>query len=78
MGRLPKSTKRRDFVDRLRDLGVAGPHKGVGDHPEYMERKGRVVKLPNPHSRRGDIGEGLLKKLLFQAGISHDEWLGGS
>jgi predicted RNA binding protein YcfA (HicA-like mRNA interferase family) len=75
---LPKATKRRDFISRLRELGFTGPHPGVGDHPQYMERKGRVVKLPNPHSRRGDIGPGLLKNLLYQAGISREEWLGGS
>jgi hypothetical protein len=35
----------------------------------------RVVKIPNPHSKRSDIGEGLLKKILTQAGVSIDEWL---
>jgi hypothetical protein len=42
----------------------------------FMEKNGRVVKLPNPHSRRSDIGEGLLKKILAAANISHNEWLG--
>jgi len=39
-----------------------------------MASDDRVVKLPNQH--RGDIGEGLLKKLLEEAGITVDEWLG--
>jgi hypothetical protein len=39
-----------------------------------MEREGRVVKLANPHGR--DIGEGLLKKILAEAGVSLEEWLG--
>jgi hypothetical protein len=38
-----------------------------------MEKDGRVVKLPNEH--REDIGIGLLKMLLNEAGITRDEWL---
>jgi hypothetical protein len=42
-----------------------------------MEKEGRVTALPNPHSnKRTDIGEGLLKAILSQAGITHSEWLG--
>jgi hypothetical protein len=42
-----------------------------------MEKEGRVTALPNPHSKkRTDIGEGLLKAILSQAGITHGEWLG--
>ena len=33
----------------------------------------KAVKLPNPH--RSDIGEGLLKKILEEAGISQAQWL---
>ena len=78
MGKLPKQTKRRYLIKRFRELHFTGPHQGVkgrqGDHPEFMERDGRVVKLPNPH--HADIGEGLLKTLLMQAGVSIEEWLG--
>jgi len=79
VGRLPKQTKRSALIRRFRALRFTGPHQGVkghgtGDHPEYMARGDRVVKLPNPH--RGDIGEGLLKKLLAEAGVTVDEWLG--
>jgi hypothetical protein len=76
VGLLPKATKRRDLVRRFRDLDWTGPHKGVGDHPEYMEKAGRVVKLPNPHGKRDDIGEPLLKKILSAADIPPEEWLG--
>ena len=41
-----------------------------------MERNGRVVKLPNPHGKHSDVGEGLLKTILEQADVSHEEWLG--
>lgn len=39
-----------------------------------MQRKQRVVKIPNPH--RGDIGEGLLKKIIAEAGLTVEQWLG--
>jgi predicted RNA binding protein YcfA (HicA-like mRNA interferase family) len=37
-----------------------------------MVRGDLVLTVPNPH--RGDIGIGLLKILLRQAGISRAEW----
>jgi predicted RNA binding protein YcfA (HicA-like mRNA interferase family) len=75
VGKLPKQTKLRDLIKQFRKLDFTGPHTGVGNHPQYMAKDARVVKLPNPH--RGDIGEGLLKKLLDEAGVSEDEWLSG-
>jgi predicted RNA binding protein YcfA (HicA-like mRNA interferase family) len=74
VGKLPKQTKRNQVIKRFRELRFKGPYQGTGDHPQFMERQGRVVKMPNPH--RADIGEGLLKKLLAEAGISVEEWLG--
>lgn len=61
-----------DLVRRLRELGFEGPYGG-GRHPQ-MRRGNLTVILPNPHE--GDIGVGLLTRLLRQAGISRDEWLG--
>jgi predicted RNA binding protein YcfA (HicA-like mRNA interferase family) len=60
------------FVQRLRELGFDGPYAG-GRHP-YMQRGDITLIIPNPH--QGDIGVGLLRRLLQQAGISRDEWLG--
>lgn len=75
MGKLPKQTKRSALIRRLRALGFDGPHSGgKGDHPVYMVKDDRVVKLPNPH--RGDIGEGLLKKIIAEAGLTVKKWLG--
>jgi hypothetical protein len=63
VGKLPKQTKRRDLIKRFRELGWGGPHQSgkgkAGDHPEFMVKGERVVKLPNPH--RADIGEGLFR-----------------
>jgi len=62
----------RELVKRLRELGFEGPYAG-GHHPQM--RRGEVtVIIPNPHD--GDIGVGLLRRLLRQAGVSHEEWVG--
>jgi len=62
--------KRRDLIAGLRNLGFEGPLSG-GKH-EFMVRGAVVVTIPNPH--RGDIGVGLLKLVLEQAGVSRKEW----
>ncbi len=62
----------QSFVRRLRELGFEGPYSG-GKHPQM--RRGEVtVIIPNPH--QGDISVGLLQRILRQAGISREEWLG--
>jgi predicted RNA binding protein YcfA (HicA-like mRNA interferase family) len=61
----------RDLVQRLRELGFEGPYSG-GRHPQ-MRRGDVTVIIPNLHE--GDIGAGLLKRLLQQAGVSREEWL---
>lgn len=73
MSNVPKQTKRRDLIKRLKELGFQGPFKGSGPHPEFMVKDSLVLKLPNPH--HGDIREVLLKKILQQAQISIEEWL---
>lgn len=62
----------RDLVARLRGLGFEGPFQG-GRHP-YMVRGDVVVTLPNPH--KAEIGTDLLVRVLRQAGLNRDEWLG--
>lgn len=63
----------RELVERLRNLGFEGPFAG-GRHPQ-MRRKDVTVVIPNPHD--GDIGAGLLRRILNQAGVSREEWLNG-
>ncbi len=60
------------LVRRLRELGFEGPYAG-GRHPQ-MRRGVVTVIIPNPHE--GDIGPGFLTRLLRQAGVSREEWLG--
>ncbi len=62
----------REFVERLRALGFEGPFAG-GQHPQ-MRRSDLTLILPNPHE--GEISVGFLQRLLRQAGISREEWLG--
>ena len=66
------SVSRADLVRRFRELGFDGPYAG-GRHPQ-MRRGNVTVILPNPHE--GDIGVGVLTRLLRQAGVSREEWLG--
>ncbi|AKE64954.1 hypothetical protein MYAER_2612 [Microcystis aeruginosa NIES-2549] len=39
-----------------------------------MRRDNLTIIIPNPH--QGEIGVGLLKRILNQAGITREEWLG--
>jgi predicted RNA binding protein YcfA (HicA-like mRNA interferase family) len=61
------------LVKRLRELGFEGPYSG-GKHPQ-MVRGDLTLIIPNPHE--GDISVGLLSRVLRQAGVSREEWLGG-
>lgn len=61
---------RTRLIRSLRALGFEGPLPG-GRH-EFMVRAGQRVVIPNPHA--GDIGIGLLARLLRQAGVSREEW----
>ena len=61
----------RDLVQRLRELGFEGPYSG-GRHPQ-MRRGDVTVIIPNLHE--GEIGAGLMKRILQQPGVSREEWL---
>ena len=50
--------------------GFDGPYFG-GEH-QYMVRGQARLRVRNPH--QGDIGRGLLARILRQAGISREEW----
>ena len=63
---------RRKFIQRLRALGFEGPFAG-GRHAQ-MVRGNLTLIIPNEHE--SDIGPGFLSRLLRQAGVSREEWLG--
>ena len=71
MPKLPPISRRK-FIQRLRELGFEGPFAG-GKHAQ-MRRGDLTLIIPNEHE--GDIGPGFLQRLLKQAGIARDEWLG--
>jgi predicted RNA binding protein YcfA (HicA-like mRNA interferase family) len=56
----------------MRELDFEKPYSG-GLHPQ-MRRRNVTVIIPNSHE--GDIGVGFLTRLLRQAGVTHEEWLG--
>ena len=72
---LPKQTKRSDLINRFKELGWDGPHKGRGGkHNEFMAKGAHKVKIPNKH--RQDIGRDLLGMILEEASITKERWLG--
>jgi len=71
MSKLPP-VSRRKFIQRLQELGFTGPYTG-GKHAQ-MKRGLATLIIPNEHE--GDIGPDFLRRLLRQAGISREEWIG--
>jgi len=61
---------RREFIQALQRLGFEGPFSG-GKH-QFMMRGEVTLRVPNPHG--GDLGVGLLARILRQAGVSRSEW----
>lgn len=61
---------RDDLIRNLRKLSFHGPEAGAKHRA--MARGNLLVRIPNPHG--SDIGVGLLKEVLQQAGISKEEW----
>ncbi|MCX6621583.1 MAG: type II toxin-antitoxin system HicA family toxin [Acidobacteria bacterium] len=57
--------KRADLIRCLRTLGFRGPY-AVSRH-QFMVRGDATLRIPNPH--QGDIGTGLLPRLLKQAAM---------
>ena len=62
--------RRQDFIFYLRRMGFEGPYAG-GRH-QIMQKCLQSVRIPNPH--RGDIGTGLLARILRDSGIDRVEW----
>lgn len=64
--------KRKDLIYYLKQLGFEGPYPG-GNHQYMVKRKEKItLYIPNPH--QGDIGEGLLVRILKQARIDRATW----
>ena len=63
---------RREPVRKLKGLGFEGPFPG-GRH-QWMRLANLRVTIPNPHG--GAIDPGLIRRILREAGISVDRWIG--
>ena len=61
---------RRDFLRRMNLLGFQGPFSG-GKH-QYLVRGDVRLAVPNPH--QGDIGAGLLRRILHEGHVRRAEW----
>ncbi|MGZ4280828.1 MAG: type II toxin-antitoxin system HicA family toxin [Gaiellaceae bacterium] len=68
---LPRTTKRRVLIKKLRSLGFEGPYGEGRKHP-FMRRGTLTLHVPNEHSE--DVGISLLRDILRIAGISEDEY----
>ena len=62
---------RRILIRKLRKLGFLGPLPAA--RHEYMKRDGEKIFIPNPHGK--DIGLPIIKKIIQQLRISHQEFL---
>jgi predicted RNA binding protein YcfA (HicA-like mRNA interferase family) len=62
--------KREVLIRCLRKHGFEGPYSG-GKHP-FMVKENLTLTIPNPHQK--DIGRELLARILWQAGVSKEEW----
>lgn len=71
MPKLPP-VSRTKFIQRLKELGFEGPYAG-GKHAQ-MKRGRQTLIIPNEHE--GEIGPGFLRRLLRQAGVAREEWVG--
>ena len=63
---------RRELVRKLKSLGFERPFPG-GKH-QWMRRVRLRVTIPNPHG--SPIDPGLIRRILRQADITVDEWMG--
>jgi predicted RNA binding protein YcfA (HicA-like mRNA interferase family) len=71
---MPKLTplKANEVMRKLRVLGYDGPIPG-GRHV-HMVHHGRKKVIPIPTHGNKDIGVGLLRKIIRDAGVTVEEW----
>ena len=61
---------RKELIRKFRALGYTGPFSG-GKH-QFMVKGRQKIRILNPHMN--DVGVGLLREILRQAGISFSDW----
>ena len=64
--------KSREVTQKLRELGFEEPFPG-GRHSRMVNLEtGQIVPIPI-HSK--EVSRGLIREIIWQAGISRDEWI---
>ncbi len=72
MSRL-KPLRTREIIRKLRRLGFIGPIPG-GKHVRMVHpESGQIIPIPVHGSK--EIGVGLIREIIKQAGITSDEWI---
>ena len=72
---MPRLTPLRpaDVCRKLRQLGYAGPLPG-GRHMRMVNlQTGKIIPIPMHGSK--EVSVGLIREIIKEAGITHDEWL---
>jgi predicted RNA binding protein YcfA (HicA-like mRNA interferase family) len=65
--------KPREVIRKLTALGFDGPYPG-GRHQRMVNLKtGKVIPVPVHQGR--DVGVGLQREIINEAGVTRDEWL---
>jgi len=68
---MPSNISRKELVRKFRSLEYLGPFSGK--RHQFMIKGRKKIRIPNPHGS-GDINVSLVKEILRQAGITHQEW----
>ena len=66
-----RPVSRRILIKKFKKLGFVGPISG-GRH-SFMKKDALKVSIPSPH-KEDVVGVPLLKEILYQAGISQEDW----
>ncbi|HEO65640.1 MAG TPA: type II toxin-antitoxin system HicA family toxin [Spirochaetes bacterium] len=68
---MSSTISRGKLIKKLKSLGFSGPFSGRKH--QFMSKGNLKIRIPNPHQSR-DIDIHLLKEILRQANISHQDW----
>lgn len=68
-----KPLKSKEVIKKLSKLGFVGPIAG-GKHIRMVNLKTKKI-IPVPMHKGKDVGVGLIREIINEAGISRDEWI---
>ena len=68
-----KPLKSKEVIKKLSKLGFVGPIAG-GKHIRMVNLETKKI-IPVPAHKGKDVGIGLIRAIINEAGISRDEWI---